>query len=128
MSMFGLRDPKPWANSRAITGWPEYEGEAIKCVLKDTLARQIYFLDPYPDQDDTAFNILIRYNWEDDSTKMMATRNYESYQTIYPSKSSDFFLNKAYQFGLEGSDSDSPITAALDSISESEDDRLASVV
>ena len=39
-----------------------------------------------------------------------------------------FFLNKAYQFGLEGSDSDSPITAALDSISESEDDRLASVV
>ena len=124
--LFGLIDPKPWASSGGITGWPEYEGEPIKCLLTDTLARQMYFLDPYPDEDNAASNVLISYNWGDDSTKIMAIQNYQSCQTLYPSKSSDFVLKKAYQFGLEGSDLDSPIAAALDSISE--DKYLASVV
>ena len=128
--LFGLIDPKPWSINGGLTDWPFYtddmgQKEPIKCVLTDTLARQMYFLDPYPDENDAASNVLISYNWGDDSTKIMAIRNYESYQTIYPSNSSDFVLKKAYQSGLEGSDEDSPIAAALDSICE---DNLASVI
>jgi len=128
--LFGLMEPKPWAKNLGIEGWPEYEGEPIKCVLTDTLARQMYFLDPYPEQENAASNVLISYNWGDDSTKIMAIRNYESYQTIYPSNSSDFVLNKAYQFGIEGSlGKDDPIAKALDSIQVGEaNTHLASVV
>ncbi|GGA58838.1 FAD-dependent oxidoreductase [Okeania sp. KiyG1] len=129
--LFGLIDPKPWAGSTGIKGWPTHPpndpcGEPIKCVLTDTLARQMYFLDP---PDNPASNVLISYNWGDDSTKIMAIQDYEAHQTLYPDNP-DYALKKAYQFGIEGSlGQDDPIVLALDSITlDQAGDRLASVV
>lgn len=130
--LFGLVSPKPWKNDE-ITAWPTHppEGgdnaEPIKCVLTDTLARQMYFLDPYEDVDQASSNVLISYNWGDDSVKIMAIRNYQDWQVVDPEKGKDFNLKNAYQFGLEGSDiGNNPIAAALASITDK--DNLQSIV
>ena len=114
--LFGLVSPKPWflVGGSENDDWPKHEGEPIKCVLTDTLARQMYFLDPYPDENEASSNVLISYNWGDDSVKIMAIRNYEPWQVVESNPDPDLVLKNAYQFGLEGSDTgDSPIAAAL---------------
>ena len=125
--LFGFLPTKPWTEAEGgIENWPHHKGEPIKCVLTDTLARQMYFLDPYPNEKDAGSNVLISYNWGDDSIKIMAIRNYQPWQVVDQNATPDIVLKNAYQFGLEGSDLDSPIAASLKSITTQE--QLASVV
>lgn len=125
--LFGFLPKKPWLDEDI--DWPIYEGEPVKCVLTDTLARQMYYLDPYPNEPDAGSNVLISYNWGDDSVKIMGIRNYQPGQIVDSNANPDFVLKNAYQFGLEGSVQNSPIAASLASIPiEDQDSRLASVI
>ncbi|NET07460.1 MAG: NAD(P)-binding protein [Symploca sp. SIO2B6] len=138
--LFGLVSPKPWSTSGGIENWPKYNEEPIKCVLTDTLARQMYFLDPHPNEDNASSNVLISYNWGDDSVKIMGIRNYMPWQVLKDNNkvpSPDFILKNAYQFGLEGSvkhnesATNNPIAEALESIEDNtpdQNDKLTSVV
>lgn len=124
--LFGFMPTKPWKENGGIENWPYHKGEPVKCVLTDTLARQMYFLDPYPNDEDAGSNVLIGYNWGDDSVKIMAIRNYEPWQVVGQNANPDVVLKNAYQLGLEGSDLNNPIANSLESIQTEE--QLASVI
>jgi len=97
--LFGFLPKKPWIDNDK---WPCDEGgEPVKCLLTDTLARQMYFLDPYPEDDNAGVNVLISYNWGDDSVQMMAIENYSPNQKLDPDENSDYTLKLAYQNDLE---------------------------
>jgi len=111
--MFGFLPAKPWVNNE---DWPHIHGDPIKCVLTDTLARQMYFLDPYPEEDSAGCNALISYNWGDDAVQIMAVRNYEQGQFTNPAASPDFVLKNAYQNGICSAIENSPIAETLNQI------------
>ncbi|PHZ86564.1 FAD-dependent oxidoreductase [Paremcibacter congregatus] len=102
--LFGFVPQKPWTNPRWEHRWGEvrYEGKnyPVKCVLTDTLARQMYFLDPYKHDDTAGSNILISYNWGDDSIKVMGILDYHKDQVITPGSNPDFNLKTAYELGI----------------------------
>ena len=96
--LFGFLEKKPWLNN---PDWPTYKGEPVKCVLTDTLARQMYFLDPYPNDDDAGCNVLISYNWGDDSVQVMGILDYHKNQLPERGFTPDFALKLEYQTALE---------------------------
>lgn len=123
--LFGLLPEKPWFKS----GWPMVNGEPVKCVLTDTLARQMYFLDPYPEDRYAATNVLISYNWGDDSVKIMGIRNYTPNQRMPRGANPDLVLKEAYQNALETTIANSPVAASLDVLNMTNQyTHLASVV
>lgn len=119
--LFGFLPKKPWDN--AELDWPTHQGEPVKCVLTDTLARQMYYLDPYPDNPEAGSNVLISYNWGDDSVKIMGIMDtdYRKDDSIDPNVK----LKEAYQTALETVIQDNPVAASLEQI---QNDKLESVV
>ncbi len=99
--LFGFLKQKPWVNASSDCPWPFVGDEPVKCILTDTLARQMYFLDPYKAVDTAGSNLLISYNWGDDSVKVMGVEDYDDTQKLYPEGNSNFSLKMAYQDGLE---------------------------
>ncbi|MEM7533522.1 MAG: FAD-dependent oxidoreductase, partial [Chloroflexota bacterium] len=129
--LFGFLPQKPWEADPE--NWPHHEDakgrHEVKCVLTDTLARQMYFLDPYPTKADAGSNVLISYNWGDDSVKIMGIFDYAQDQITNPDASPDFNLKLAYQTGLATAMSDNPVARSLDQITiANQADHLASVV
>jgi tryptophan 2-monooxygenase len=122
--LFGFLPKKPWDED---PNWPTHNGEEVKCVLTDTLARQMYYLDPYPDNSEAGCNVLISYNWGDDSVKIMGILDTDYKQD--PASSANFNLKKAYQTALETVIRDNPVATSLEQItSTSPEDHLQSVV
>jgi tryptophan 2-monooxygenase len=128
--LFGFLPQKPW-NDSEISNWPKHgDGDIpIKCVLSDTLARQMYFLDPYPNDSEAGTNVLISYNWGDDSIKIMGVQNYNPEQAVNPDANPDFVLKQAYEVGLETTIGNSPVAQSLQQITiDHQDDWLTSVI
>ncbi|NKC17064.1 MAG: NAD(P)-binding protein [Gammaproteobacteria bacterium] len=128
--LFGFLSQKPWVVDP--DNWPHHPaegGEPVKCVLTDTLARQMYYLDPYEMCDDAGSNVLISYNWGDDSVKIMGILDYEEDQVSSAGATSNFNLKEAYETGLETAIADSPVAASLKQITiNNQEDHLVSVV
>ncbi|ETW98613.1 flavin monoamine oxidase family protein [Candidatus Entotheonella palauensis] len=123
--LFGFLPNKPWNES----SWPHHEGDPVKVVLTDTLARQMYFLDPYPDDPTAGTNVLISYNWGDDSVKIMGIQDYDRSQIIDPRSNPDYALKLAYEFGLETMITPSPVADSLKQITlENQNRDLTSVI
>ncbi|NJK33405.1 MAG: FAD-dependent oxidoreductase [Deltaproteobacteria bacterium] len=96
--LFGFLPQKPWICPG--NQWPRTpEGEVAKVVLTDTLARQMYFLDPYPEDPCAGLAVLISYNWGDDAIKHMAIP-------------SDAGLKRAYEVALETAHASGDVVAA----------------
>lgn len=131
--LFGFLPNKPWVNNN-VPNWPHHPDkdgvlQPIKCVLTDTLARQMYYLDPYEDIDNAGTNVLISYNWGDDSVKIMGILDYEQSQVPNPEATPNFNLKEAYQTGLETTIANSPIAESLRQIMiENQETDLQSVV
>ena len=124
--LFGFLETKPWIDN---DDWPHHNDDPIKCVLTDTLARQMYYLDPYPEDDNAGSNVLISYNWGDDSVKIMGILDYEQDQVIDPSATANYHLKEAYQTALDTTRLVSPVAQSLEQITiEDQDEYLQSVV
>lgn len=72
--LFGYLPVKPWVGNAT---WPRVKGvdgtmQPVKCVLTDTLARQTYFVDAHPDDDEAGVVVLLSYNWGDDAVRHQA--------------------------------------------------------
>lgn len=116
--LFGFLEHKPWTHPRWRSQWGSvsYEGREhpVKCVLTDTLARQMYFLDPHADSADAGSNVLISYNWGDDSIKVMGVLDFQSGQVITPDSNPDFNLKTAYALGIDSAIRDSVVARVLE--------------
>lgn len=128
--LFGFLAQKPWVDNQ---DWPSVNVDGVeqpvKCVLTDTLARQMYFLDPYPEDDGAGCNPLISYNWGDDSVQIMGIRNYEQGQYVNSEASPNYTLKMAYQNGLDSAIENSPIARSLEQITvENQSDTLRAIV
>ena len=129
--LFGFLPKRPWDIDK---NWPHHTDKngkrhPVKCVLTDTLARQMYFLDPYENEKNAGSNVLISYSWGDDATKIAGIQNYNQLQAIDPRANPDFVLKQAYEFGLETAIKDNPVATALKQISvEDQDKHLTSVI
>ncbi len=123
--LFGFLPYKPWNDP----AWPRHQGDPIKCVLTDTLARQMYYLDPYPEERTAGTNVLISYNWGDDAVKIMGIQAYDRSQIIDPRANPDYALKQAYESGLETMIVPSPVANSLKQITIGNQDRnLMSVI
>ena len=127
--LFGFLKQKPWVNnSSSPCPWPYVGDEPVKCILTDTLARQMYFLDPYKDDDSAGSNLLISYNWGDDSVKVMGVEDYDRTQKLHPEGNSNYSLKTAYQDGLETTGQCDHVANALQQIDlEHQEDYLQSI-
>jgi len=129
--LFGLLETKPWHND--AIDWPhittaEGTSEPIKCVLSDTLARQMYFLDPFPEDKTAGINPLISYNWGTDSTQMQAVMNYSASQTPNTEADANFDLKTAFRLSIDGTIENSPVAQAISAIQpEQSDSHLTSI-
>lgn len=113
--LFGFVREKPWVPGSGIN-WPKVDGQPVKCVLTDTLPRQMYFLDPYPQRDDAGLNVLISYNWGADSIRNQGIMNYMPWHDIYGNACPDFNLKMAYQLAISSTTENNPVAQVLDSI------------
>lgn len=122
--LFGFLPKRPWDED---PNWPKHKGEEVKCVLTDTLARQMYFLDQHPDNPEAGCNVLISYNWGDDSVKVMGILDTDYKQE--PPVNPNLNLKEAYQTALETTIRDNPVATSLEQITTaSPADHLQSVV
>jgi len=116
--LFGFVEHKPWTDPRWQARWGSvaYEGQQhpVKCVLTDTLARQMYFLDPYVDDPGAGSNVLISYNWGDDSIKIMGVLDFNESQTITPDSNPDYNLKTSYVLGLDSAVQNSVVAEVID--------------
>lgn len=115
--LFGMLEHKPWTNPQWAEDWGSVCRDGtdypVKCVLTDTLARQMYFLDPYPKIAKAGSNVLISYNWGDDSVKIMGILDYEKSQVITQDSNPDFNLKVAYELGISSALPDSIVAEVL---------------
>lgn len=81
--LFGFLPDKPWDQDEK---WPRLpDGRPVKCLLTDTLARAVYFLEH---EGKPGVTVLVSYNWGDDAI-------------IHQAVPTEAELKRAYQVGLE---------------------------